>query len=69
MTEDLKPQRPKHILARGIGGLLVISIGFAAYKLIGINTQSFWPFMALVVGGSFIGNIIGVFLAQKLASK
>lgn len=72
MTEDpanIKPQRPKHVLARVIGVLLVISTGFAVLKLIGIDTKSFWPFMVLVVGGSFIGNLIGVFLAQKIASK
>ena len=72
MTEDrgnLKPQRPKHVLARAIGVLLVVSIGFAVFKLLGIDTKSFWPFMILVVGGSFIGNLIGVFLAQKIASK
>ena len=72
MTEDsgnLKPQRPKHVLARAIGVLLVLSTGFAVFKLIGIDTKSFWPFMVLMVGGSFIGNVIGVFLAQKIASK
>ena len=72
MTEDpgnLKPQRPKHVLARAIGVALGVSTGFAVYKLIGINTESFWPFMVLVVGGSFIGNVMGVFLAQKIASK
>ena len=72
MTEDpgnLKPQRPNHLLARAIGVLLVILTGFAVYKLIGIDTNSFWPFLVLVVVGSFIGNVIGVFLAQKIASK
>jgi len=72
MTEDPgnpKPQRPKHILARAIGVALGVSIGFAACKLIGIDTQRFWPFMVLVVGGSFIGNVIGVFLAQKIANS
>jgi len=72
MTEDpgnLKTQRPKHVLARAIGVALAISTGLAVYKLLGIDTRSFWPFMVLVVGGSFIGNIIGVFLAQKIASK
>ena len=72
MTEDpgnLKPQRPKHLLARAIGVALVILTGLAVYKLIGIDTRSFWPFMILVVGGSFIGNGIGILLAQKLASK
>ena len=72
MTEDpadLKPQRPKHILARAIGVLLVLSTGFLVFKLIGIDTRSFWPFMILVVGGSFVGNIIGAFLAQKIATK
>lgn len=72
MTEDpnnLKPRRPKHVLARAIGVALAVSIGFAVYKLAGIDTRSFWPFMVLVVGGSFIGNVIGVFLAQKMASK
>ena len=71
MTEDpdnLKPQRPKHILARAIGVAFVVSAGFAVYKLIGIDTESFWPFMVLIVGGSFIGNVIGVFLAQKIAT-
>jgi len=42
-----------------------LSTIFAVYKLIGIDTNSFWPFMVLVVGGSFIGG----FLAQKIASK
>jgi len=72
MTEDpgnLKTQRPKHLLARAIGVALAVSTGLAVYKLLGIDTRSFWPFMILVVGGSFIGNIIGVFLAQKIASK
>ena len=72
MTEDrgsLKPQRPKYVLARAIGVLLVVSIGFAVFKLLGIDTKSLWPFMILVVGGSFIGNFIGVFLSQKLARK
>jgi len=72
MTEDrgnLRPQRPKHVLARAIGVLLVVSIGFAVSKLLGIDTKSLWPFMILVVGGSFIGNFIGVFLSQKLARK
>ncbi len=72
MTEDpgnLKPQRPKHFLARAIGVALVISTGFAVCKLIGIDTRRFWPFMILMVGGSFIGNFIGVFFAQKIVSK
>ena len=72
MTEgpgNLKPQRPKHVLARAIGVLLVISTAFSLCRLIGIDTKSFWPFMVLVVGGSFIGNVIGVFLAQKIGSK
>jgi hypothetical protein len=72
MTKDPgnpKPQRPKHVLARTIGVALAVSTGFAVYKLIGIDTKSFWPFMVLMVGGSFIGNVIGVFLAQKIASK
>jgi hypothetical protein len=64
-----KPQRPKHVLARAIGVLLVLSTGYAVYKLVGIDTKSFWPFMVLVVGGSFIGNFLGVVLAQKIASK
>ena len=72
MTEDLgnlKAQRSKLVLARAIGVGIVISIGFAVCKLIGIDTKSFWPFMILIVGGSFIGNVIGVFLAQKIISK
>jgi len=72
MTEDpgnLKPQRSKHFLARAIGVALVISTGFAVCKLIGIDTKSFWPFMVLMVGGSFIGNFIGFLFAQKIASK
>jgi hypothetical protein len=72
MTEDpgnLKAQRPKHTLARTIGVLIVMSTGYGVFKLIGIDTKNFWPFMVLVVGGSFIGNILGVFLAQKFASK
>ena len=72
MTEDPRnrePQRPKHTLARAIGVTLAVSTGYAAYKLIGIDIKSFWPFMILVVGGSFIGNVIGVFLARKMASK
>jgi hypothetical protein len=72
MTEypgNLKPQCPKHVLARAIGVLLVLSIGYALCGLFGIDTRSFWPFMVLVVGGSFIGNVIGVFLAQKMAGK
>ncbi len=72
MTEDpgnLKPQRPKHVLARVIGVFLALLTGYAAFKRIGIDTKSFWPFMVLVVGSSFIGNIIAVFLVQKIASK
>jgi len=73
MTENPgspKPQRPKYSLARGIGGALVISTSFVVCKLIGIDpTKSLWPFMVLVVGGSWIGSVIGVFVAQKLASK
>lgn len=72
MTEDpgdLKPQRPKHILARAIGVAFMVATGFAVCKLMGIDTQSFWPFMLLVVGGSFIGNVIGVLIAQKIAGK
>lgn len=72
MTEDpgyLKPQRPKHFLARAIGVLLVISAGFAVFKMIGIDAKRFWPFMVLMVGGSFIGNVIGVFFAKKMASE
>ena len=68
MTEDpgnLKLQRPKHLLAMAIGGALGVSTIFAVYKLIGIDTERFWPFMVLVVGGSFIGG----FPAQKIASK
>ena len=72
MTEaqdNPKPQRPKHVLARAIGVLLVVSTGYAVSRLIGIDTRSFWPFMLLVVGGSFVGNVMGVFLAQKIAGK
>lgn len=73
MIEDpgnLKPQRPKHYLARAIGVALVISTGFAVCELIGIDpTKSFWPFMVVVGGGSWIGNVIGVFLAQRIGSK
>jgi hypothetical protein len=72
MTEDpgnLKPQRPKHYLARAVGVALVISTGYVVYQLIGIDPKRFWPFMVLMVGGSFIGNVIGVFLAQRIASK
>lgn len=72
MTEDprnLKTRHPKNILARAIGVALAISTGFAVYRLIGIDTKSFWPFMVLVVGGSFVGNVIGVFLARKIAGK
>ncbi len=72
MTEDpsnLRTERPRHILARAIGVALAVSTGFAVYKLIGIDTRSFWPFMVLLVGGSFIGNVIGVLLAQKMAGK
>jgi len=73
MTEgpgNLKPQRPKYVLARGIGGALVISTVFVVCKLIGIDpTKSFWLFMVFVVGSSWIGSVVGVFLAQKMASK
>ena len=67
--DNPKTQRPKHVLARAIGVLLVISSGYTAFKLFGIDTKSFWPFMVLMVGGSFIGNVVGVFLAQKMAGK
>jgi hypothetical protein len=66
MTEDpgnLKPQRPKHFLARAIGGGLGAATGIAVSKLTGFD--SFWPWMVLVVGCTGIG----VFLAQKIASK
>jgi len=72
MTEDpdnQKPQRPKHVLARAIGVPIVVLTGFAVCKLIGIDTKSFWPLMVLVVGGSVIGNVIGVFVARKIASQ
>jgi hypothetical protein len=72
MTEDpgnLKPRRPNYLLARAIGVALAISIGFGVYRLIGIDAKNFWPFMILMVGGSVIGNVIGVVLAQKMASK
>ena len=68
MTENpsnLKPQRPKHVLARAIGVILVISTAFSLCRLIGIDTKSFWPFMVLMVGGSFIGNFVGVLIAKK----
>ena len=67
MTENpgnLKPQRPKHVLARAIGVFLVISTAFSLCRLIGIDTKSFWPFMVLMVGGSFIGNFAGVVIAK-----
>ena len=75
MTEDpgnLKPQRPKHplargITARGIGGGLGGLIGFGVSKLTGFD--SFWPWMLLGVGCAFIGAFIGAFLDQKIASK
>ena len=72
MTEEpgnLKSQHLKQLLAKAIGVALGIAVIFAVYKLIGINTRSFWPFMILVVGGSFIGHVIGGFLYQKIASK
>ena len=72
MTEhpgNLKTQRPSHLLARTIGVALAILAGLAVYKLFDIDTKSFWPFMILIVGGSFIGNVIGIFVAQKIASK
>ena len=72
MSEDpanLNVRSPKHYLARAIGVALAFSTIFVVYKLIGIDTKSFWPFMVLVIGGSFIGNRIGFFLAQKIASK
>jgi hypothetical protein len=81
MTEDagnLKPQRPKHRLtsafwsgghpvARAIGGILGAATGMAVSKLTG--SDSFLPWMVLLVGGGVIGNVIGVLLAQKIASK
>ncbi len=72
MTEapgNLKPQRPKHLLARAVGVFLVLLTGYGFFKVVGIDTKSFWPYMVLVVGSSFIGNAVGVFLAQKIASK
>lgn len=66
MTEDpgnLKPQRPKHLLARAIGAGLGAATGIAVSRLTGFD--SFWPWVVLVVVGSEIGS----FLAQRIAGK
>ena len=55
MTEDpgnLKPQRPKYLSARGIGGGLGGLIGFGGSKLTGFD--SFWPWMLLVAARDFL---------------
>ena len=66
MTQDpgnLKPRRPKHPLARAIGGVLGCATGLAAGKLIGF--ESFWLGVVLVAGCTGIG----VFLAQKISGE
>jgi hypothetical protein len=72
MTEtpgNLKPHQD-HILARAIATALVIAAVYGVCNLLAYNvTGSFWPFMALVVGGSFLGNLIGYSVGQKMAAK
>ena len=66
MTEDpanLKPHRPKHALARAMGGGLGCATGLAVGKLIGF--ESFWLGVVLVAGCAGIG----VFLAQKISGE
>ena len=66
MTEDPgnpNANRPRHRLAGAIGGGLGAAAGLAIGKLIGF--ESFWLGAVLVAGCAGLG----VFVAQKIASK
>jgi hypothetical protein len=66
MTEDPgnpKPHRPKHPLARAIGGAIGCATALAVGRLIGF--ESFWLGVVLVAGCTGIG----ILLAQKISGE